>query len=109
MIVALDVKYNDSQSRATAAAIVFSQWHDAAPCKEYTAVCPEHPALSGRSKDWWPSVFRSAGFQDWSMAKPSAMRVKGDRWSVWPVKVDNSTALPLAENLPEGLPIEIRL
>jgi len=38
MIVALDVQYDDAQSKATAAAVVFERWTDAAPFMEYTAV-----------------------------------------------------------------------
>lgn len=38
MIVALDVQYDDSKFRGTAAAVVFERWTDAAPIAEYTTV-----------------------------------------------------------------------
>jgi len=38
MIVALDVQYDEIQSQATAAAVVFSQWTDEAPTAEYTSL-----------------------------------------------------------------------
>jgi deoxyribonuclease V len=38
MIAALDVQYDETTSRAVAAAVVFSNWDDATPAAEYTAV-----------------------------------------------------------------------
>jgi deoxyribonuclease V len=38
MIVALDVQYNQTQSDATAAAVVFAQWTDAVPTADYSCV-----------------------------------------------------------------------
>lgn len=37
MIVALDVQYDDSQSQATAAAVVFERWTHLAPARQHTA------------------------------------------------------------------------
>ena len=38
MIAALDVQYDETLSRGTAAAVVFDHWTDAAPFREYSAV-----------------------------------------------------------------------
>lgn len=39
MITALDVQYDDAQSQALAAAVVFHDWSDNLPAAEHTVVC----------------------------------------------------------------------
>src|SRR2546423_14030334 len=48
MIAALDVQYDENNSRAVAAAVVFPNWDDATPTAEYIAIVDHiHPNTPG--------------------------------------------------------------